>query len=262
MGGESGDRARTFTFDAAGRALFAVEAGDGWPVVMLHGGLADHRAVRAHLAAPPEQTRLITPDARGSGRSIDPGPLSWSQLADDVAALLDHLGLERAVVGGISLGTGIAVAFALRHPQRTAAAVFVHPTYGGDDHRPTALAVAFETMHAAAERAVDEGIEALLSLYDRLPDGMRERARAMASGFDPASCLASTTLYLQPEQPLTDIGELRRVTVPTLLVPGNDPMHPAEISAAYAATLPDVEVVADGEPLDKAITRLCRRVFS
>jgi len=247
---------RAFTYEAAGRTLFAAEAGVGWPLVMFHGGLADHRAVQLLIPEPPAGVRLITPDVRGSGRSVDPGPLSWSRLADDVAALLDRLGLERAVVGGTSIGNGVAVAFALRYPNRTAGTVFVHPVHAGGG--PTgALAAALDEMHAAAERAVEEGIEALRPLYARLPSELRDRAWAVAREFDPASCLASTTLYRGAEQPLADLSELRGIAVPALVVPGSDAMHPAELGEAYADSLTGATILGNRETLEPAITRLC-----
>ncbi|MEO8552263.1 MAG: alpha/beta hydrolase, partial [Kofleriaceae bacterium] len=99
-----------------GDGLFASERGSGTPLVIFHGGLANHQSVGLWAAPLADQFRLITPDLRGSGRSHFPGPLSWELLADDAAALARHLGLERIVVGGISFGSGVAVATALRHP--------------------------------------------------------------------------------------------------------------------------------------------------
>lgn len=128
-------------------------------------------------------------------------------------------------------------------------------------HDTGAMAGALEAMHGAALRSVDEGIEALRPLYDRLPEGLRERAWAVAREFDPASCLASTTLYQGEDQPLADLSELQAIEVVALVVPGADPMHPAEIGEAYANALPDAATLASDEPLSQAIRDLCRRAL-
>ncbi len=262
MDSTTAGRARTFTYESAGRELFGAERGEGWPVVLLHGGLADHRAINLYLPTAPEGVRLITPDVRGSGRSIDPGPLSWSQLEDDVVALLAHLEIERAVIGGTSLGSGIAAAFALSHPERTAGAIFIQPMYAGPEQSPSpAMAAGFAAMHAAATEAVERGIDALAPLYERLPEPIRKRAWAVAGEFDPASCLASTSVYVSPDQPLSEAAALSQLLAPAAVVPGVDAMHPADIADLYATALPHAEVVAGDAPLDEVVLRLCRRAF-
>ena len=84
---------KEFRFEATGASLFATESGTGTPLIFIHGGLANQQSVRLWASQIP--AHLITPDLRGSGRSHDPGPLRWDQLADDVAALAAHLGLAR-----------------------------------------------------------------------------------------------------------------------------------------------------------------------
>ena len=85
--------ARDIWFEHEGTRLYAVETGEGPPVILLHGGLATHAAARLH--AGPVSGRVITPDLRGSGASHFAGELSWDLLADDVAALARHLGASR-----------------------------------------------------------------------------------------------------------------------------------------------------------------------
>jgi pimeloyl-ACP methyl ester carboxylesterase len=69
---------------------------------------------------------LVAPDLRGRGRSNElPGPYGIPQHADDLAAVLDHAGAERAVVAGHSMGGFVATAFAERHPDRAQALVLV-----------------------------------------------------------------------------------------------------------------------------------------
>jgi pimeloyl-ACP methyl ester carboxylesterase len=223
--------------------IWFVESGHGTPLILLHGGLADHRAV-LHWAAPlAEHHRVITPDLRGSGRSHFAGPLTWDLLADDIAALAARLGLSRAVIGGGSFGAGVAVRVALRHPALVAGLIVLSPAYGGDEvGLLPAQQAAMAAMHAAGRRAPTEGIAALYPLFDALPESIRARARTMVDSFDPASVAASTAFMASAIQPFARGADLAAITAPSLLVPGADPTHPPEVSDVYRRHLPRVTV--------------------
>jgi 3-oxoadipate enol-lactonase len=246
-------------FESAGNKLYALEQGRGRPLVALHGGLADHRAALAYAGPLAASYRLITPDLRGAGRSVDAGPLSWDQLADDLAALLDHLGLARAVVAGTSAGSGAALRFGLRHLDRVAGLVLIAPVYPGSwrevDDAPRA---AMARMDEYAQRGLREGISALRPLFDALPDAIRPRALAMVESFDPASVAATTRLLLDT-QPFDRLEQLQTIRAPVLLVPGRDPQHPSALARLYAEALPRACVIeAEGQTLIEAIDGFCR----
>jgi pimeloyl-ACP methyl ester carboxylesterase len=230
---------REIWFESDGATLFAVESGRGLPVILLHGGLANHLASRAMAGPLSDRFRIVTPDLRASGRSIHHGRLTWAQLAGDVAALMRHLALRRAVVGGVSFGSGCAARFALQHPELTAALILLTPAFAGADVGLTpAQRTAMDAMHTAGLRAVDEGVSALLPLFDPLPEAVRARARAVIAGYDPRSVATTTGFLASGEQPFASAADLARVDVPTLLVPGTDPYHPPEVSNLYARHLP------------------------
>lgn len=236
---------REIWLERAGARLFALELGHGAPVVFLHGGLADHRAALFRVGALAGTHRLVLPDLRGSGRSGYAGALSWDLLADDVAALLDELGVERAVVGGTSMGSGVALRFALRHPKRSRALIAMAPVYPGADRPlPEAAALAMRAMQAAGERALEQGVEAaLLPLFERLPPPVRDVALEMMRGFDAASVAATTRFLASSEQPFGSARELEAIDAPVLILPGIDPQHPAEIAELYAQHLRRAVVV-------------------
>jgi pimeloyl-ACP methyl ester carboxylesterase len=111
-----------------------VEAGTGEPLLLLHGGMASTSAVWAGYGwswydALPELARhfrVIAPDTRGHGRTRNPGvPMSYPLLADDWAALIAALGLERPLVCGFSDGGIAATVMAIRHPGSARALVNV-----------------------------------------------------------------------------------------------------------------------------------------
>ncbi|HVV87614.1 MAG TPA: alpha/beta hydrolase, partial [Kofleriaceae bacterium] len=228
----------SFTFERAGARLFAVAAGDGPPVILLHGGLSDHRGVWLYARPIAERFRVIAPDLRGAGRSHDRGPLRWEQLADDVAALVAHLGLGRAVLGGASFGAGVAVAAAVRHPEIVTALVLLTPAFaGGEVGFTPAQRQAMEAMDAVGRRVVEEGVQLLHPLFAALPEPVQARARAMVDSFDPASVAATTRFLAEGGQPFATGHDLEAIDAPVLVVPGTDPTHPREVAEIYRRRL-------------------------
>lgn len=254
---------REIWFESAGVRLFALEDGSGPPILMLHGGMADHVAARPLVAPLASRYRVITPDLRASGRSCYGATLSFDQLADDLAALLDHLAEPRAVIGGVSSGSGVAVRFALRHADRCAGLVVVNPVYGGSHHGYTeAQRQAFTQMDAIASRALDEGVQVLQSLYANLPEPMRDKALAMIEGFDAASVVTTSRFIASGAQPFATPKDLRSITLPALLIRSDDPLHPAEISKLYAEHLPDCRVLPPSTTdIAAAISTFCDQVI-
>jgi pimeloyl-ACP methyl ester carboxylesterase len=109
------------------------DVGVGLPVVLLHG-FPHHRGLWApQLGALVDRCRCIAPDLRGFGATVPSGPYSMDRYADDVAALLDRLGVERAVVGGLSMGGYVAFAFWRRHRARVRALLLADTRAGADD---------------------------------------------------------------------------------------------------------------------------------
>jgi lipase len=95
-------------------------------VVLVHGITASHRAWDLVLSRLPDEWCVAAVDLRGRGASADlPGPYGLRRHADDVAAVLDHLGASAAVLVGHSLGAFVTTMFGLRHPERLGAAVLV-----------------------------------------------------------------------------------------------------------------------------------------
>lgn len=103
------------------------DEGAGPPVLMLHSGICDRRMWRPQVLALGTAHRLVCPDLRGFGETPLP-PEEYSH-ADDLAGLLDHLGIERASVVGSSLGGRVALELAAQHPQRVARLVLLCPAY-------------------------------------------------------------------------------------------------------------------------------------
>ena len=109
--------------------------GDGPPLLLIMGTAADHSTWDAQVEAYKEHFTVITYDARGTGRSTQPeSPASYSMriLGDDAAALLGAIGIDRAHVSGLSLGSATAQELAINHPDRVAT-LQLHCTWGRSD---------------------------------------------------------------------------------------------------------------------------------
>ena len=108
--------------------------GEGTPVVLAHGILMDHEMFAPQVRGRKPGCRMITWDARCHGQTETTNdPFTYWDSADDLTGLLDHLEVERAVIGGMSQGGFVSLRFALQHPERTAALVLMNTQAGAED---------------------------------------------------------------------------------------------------------------------------------
>src|ERR687883_1246343 len=99
--------------------LYYETHGTGRPLVLLHGGLASGEMFGPILPTLAEHHQVIVPDLQGHGRTADiDRPIDVRLMADDIAALIDHLGLDRPDVVGYSLGGGVALFTAAKYPSK------------------------------------------------------------------------------------------------------------------------------------------------
>jgi 3-oxoadipate enol-lactonase len=117
--------------------------GDGPAIVLSHGYLMDHTMFDPQLSVLAPEFRVITWDERGFGDTAADGPFSYWDSARDVLGLLDHLGLDRAVLGGMSQGGFLGLRAALLEPGRVPALVLIDTQAGQED---PALAPSYEQM--------------------------------------------------------------------------------------------------------------------
>jgi pimeloyl-ACP methyl ester carboxylesterase len=208
-----------------GQDLYVEEHGEGRPLVLLHGGLMtidlNFGPILEPLAA---RRRVVAVELQGHGHTADTDrPLTIEAQADDVVALLDHLGLPDADVLGFSLGGLVACAVALRAPARVGRLVIV----SADVYRPP-----------------DHEVAPLDA--DRLPtpadfQAMRDAYEAVAP--DPAhfeAFGARLTATVHGFAGWTD--ELRSLRVPTLLVFGDRDFVPLADAVATLELLPDAQL--------------------
>jgi len=108
--------------------------GDLVPIVLAHGILMDRGMFALQIESAKVGSRFITWDARCHGETENTDdPFSYWDLADDLKGLLDHLGIERAVIGGMSQGGFVALRFALKYPERVSALILLGTQAGVED---------------------------------------------------------------------------------------------------------------------------------
>lgn len=112
-------------------AIAARRFGAGIPAVLLHPAGFGATILEPVIEALADHVEVIVPERRGYGASTDrPAPTSIEDASDDLALLLDDLELEQVLIAGVSAGATLSLAFALRHPDRTAAVVSHEPLLG------------------------------------------------------------------------------------------------------------------------------------
>ena len=230
-----------------GVRLHYLDAGAGEPVVvLLHAFPLQARMWLSQMDALGERTRLVAPDLKGFGSSDapdDPAVYSMEGYADDVAALLDHLGLERVVLGGLSMGGYVAFAFLRRHRHRVAALVLADTKPEADT--PEVLERRTDQQRTVREEGigpvVDAQLEALLTehTHQQRPEVV-ERARELMQ--NPAAGFVGALEAMKHRPDATD--ELSAIDVPTLVLVGDqDGPSPPEVAEQMAAKISDAEVV-------------------
>lgn len=230
-----------------------VPRGEGPVLVLLHGGGPDHHSLVPLARLLCDSHTVVLPDVRGYGRSVCTDELrhTWAQYAEDVIALLDHLGVRRAVVGGAGVGTTITLRAAVAHPDRVCALVLISVEDIEDDEKKEAE-IAFMDAFAARVRA--DGIEAAWEpILSTLPPIIGAMVRDAIPHSDPASVAAAAAIGR--DRSFRTVEELAVITAPTLIIPGIDWRHPRELAEKLAGTLPrghlaPVKLSADLHTLD------------
>jgi pimeloyl-ACP methyl ester carboxylesterase len=123
---------------------YAESGGAGPAVVLSHGYLMDQSMFDAQVAALAPEFRVITWDERGHGGTSAAGAFSYWDSARDVLALLDHLGIEQAVLGGMSQGGFLSLRAALLAPQRVRGLILIDSQAGTEDEANRA---GYEQLH-------------------------------------------------------------------------------------------------------------------
>jgi 3-oxoadipate enol-lactonase len=217
------------------------------PVLLVHGFPFDHRQWEPQLEALRRTAAMLAPDLRGlgaSGGARGPGSARLSDYADDLARWLDHIGWERTIVTGLSMGGYIAFEFVRRHPERVLGLVLADTSPAADTEEVIADRL------ATSERVAVEGMGAVVEgLLTRVPGPTTQRSRPE---------VRARLLRMVSEAPITGVRAaleamagrpdstptLGSITVPTLVVVGEeDVLTPPARAEAMAAGIAGARLV-------------------
>ncbi|MGH2610746.1 MAG: alpha/beta fold hydrolase, partial [Tepidiformaceae bacterium] len=174
-----------------GVQVYYEEAGNGIPVLLSHGYSATSRMWQGQFDALAGDYRLIAWDMRGHGETDSPDdPVAYSEAAtvDDMAAVLDAAGVEKAVISGLSLGGYMSLAFNVKYPERVLALMLFDtgPGYknpvGREGWNETAMGRA-TTLEEKGLDALGRGAEVRIAQH-RSAQGLAHAARGMLAQFD------------------------------------------------------------------------------
>ncbi len=217
------------------------DTGTGLPLVLIHGFPLCRKMWHPQMRKlPAEGCRLIAPDLRGFGESDAPdGPYSMELFADDVVALLDHLGIDRAVVGGMSMGGYVLLNLCERYPERLAGACFITTRAGADDEagRARRLQLARDVMKFGPQTVAD-AFDTLLFAEQSLSE--RPKLVAEVYGWmttNDSRGLAGGLLAMRERKDYTAF--LPSIRIPALAIgAAGDKAAPPEKAREIAAAIP------------------------
>lgn len=237
-----------FALTDDGVRLHYEETGAGFPILFIHEFAGDHRSWEPQVRHFSRRYRCVTYAARGyppSGVPGDPGAYSQARAVADAVTVLDHAGIERAHVVGLSMGGFCTLHLGLRHPERAASLVVAGCGYGAP---PEARAGFQAQCEQVAEAYGTEGARAVADWYaqgpsrvqfqNKDPRGWAEFDRML--GEHSATGARLTMLGVQRLRPsLYDLrDELAELRVPTLVVSGDEDDGCLETDLMLKRTIP------------------------
>jgi pimeloyl-ACP methyl ester carboxylesterase len=234
-------------FVAADGCRLAYEtAGEGMPVLWQHGLGAD-RNQPAEVFPSIAGVRRITLECRGHGESSlgDPERLSIAGFAEDALALLNHLHVAKAVVGGISLGAAIALRLAAFHPERISGLILARPAWVDGPSLKT-MAPYLEVAALLRDFGPEQGAQRFRQspLLRRVEAVSPDNAQSLESFFTRPDPKSTVLLLSKIAQDSPDVGRaFDRVVAPTLIVANDqDFVHPIAYARELHAALPNAEL--------------------
>jgi pimeloyl-ACP methyl ester carboxylesterase len=229
---------------AGGLRIAYRRAGEGPPLVLLHGGLGDSREWRRQFDGLSSELDVVAWDAPGCGRTSDP-PESFRlpDFADCLAAFIDALGLEGPHVAGLSFGSGIALELYRRHPEIPRTLVLASGYAGWAGSLPPAvveerLQGVLRDVELPPETIVANWLPTLFA--EGTPPEVIDEEAAIMTDYHPAGARSMARSFAEAD--LRDV--LPRIEVPTLLLYGDaDERSPLSVAEQLHAGIPTSRLV-------------------
>jgi pimeloyl-ACP methyl ester carboxylesterase len=221
------------------------DRGNGLPLILIHGFPLCRKMWRPQAEALARAgCRVITPDLRGFGESgLTSDTVSMDTYADDVVALMDYLGIDKAVVGGMSMGGYVLLNLLERYPERVAAPIFISTKAAGDDDAGKANRTDLaEACRADGILPVAKAFHNILFAPETLTDTpeLVEEVSGWMHASDPQGASAGLIAMRERKDYVALLGSYNQ---PALVIGADqDQAVPVENSHIIAEELPDAEL--------------------
>jgi pimeloyl-ACP methyl ester carboxylesterase len=224
--------------DVNGINLYYETHGAGRPMILLHGGLGSGEMFGPVLPQLAEHHEVVTVDLQGHGRTADiDRPIDIRLMAGDIAALIEHLGLTKPDIVGYSLGGGVALQTAVRHPAAVRRLVAVSANIRSDAIYPEMRAQQSQVNAAAIDFLKDTP---MYQLYQRVAPRPEDFPRLL------------TKIGESMSKPFDFTDDVRGLQVPTLIVAADadmaPPSHYVEVFKLLGGGLKDGGWMGEGRP--------------
>jgi pimeloyl-ACP methyl ester carboxylesterase len=213
--------------------------GNGAPLMLIHGYPLDHTIWTEVANLLENEFILILPDLRGFGQSTTvEAPYTMSDMADDLAGLLDHLRLEKVALAGHSMGGYVALAFAKKYPQRVSGLGLVASQAAADT--PEGKAGRYATADEVVQKGVGSVAEGMTPKLSA-DAGVQAFVRPLMEKQTPAAVIGALKAMAEREDLLSHLSS---VSLPVTLIHGDaDALIPVERARKIKAALPSARLV-------------------
>ena len=255
--------------DLTGATLAYEIGGSGRRLVWCHGLGSSRAGDRDVIDALSQHFSVLSFDARGHAESppvTDETRFTYPLLSQDLRELCDHVGWDRAIFAGASMGAATAARVAMEQPARVEALIMARPGSSG-----SAASERLQLLFRLGGEAIrNGGWDAAIGFLMTIPEAAAqlggdparlEALRTDWSRHDEGS-IAAALIGIPASAPLSPELDPAAITAPTLVIPGDDPIHPREAGEAVAALIPGARLEApfNGLPRAEETARFVARI--
>ena len=236
--------------------LWYEETGSGQPIVFVHEFAADHRSWEPQMRHFGQRYRCITFSARGYPPSDVPEkPESYSQnrATDDIAAVMDHLKIDKAHVVGLSMGGFATLHFGFRHPQRALSLVVAGCGYGAEKDQQARFRAEVEVV---AKSLKEEGMAKFAEKYaygptrvqfeNKDPRGFAQFKKELAEHSTEGAALTMRGVQAKRPSLFELVDKMKAITAPTLIMTGDEDWPCLEPGILMKKNIPTASLVVMG----------------
>jgi pimeloyl-ACP methyl ester carboxylesterase len=259
-----------------GLELVSESFGSGPPLIAAHGLSGNRHTTRRQLEALANRYRIIVYDQRGHNDSTpitNPSLYNYDRMAEDMRAVMDAYGIDKAIVQGESMGAATTLLFALKYPHRVRALLLTGPAFG-DEPNPE-----IPSLHHMATEIKQYGLDEYLRLSaQRMRENWGASEEVITAVHEMQCSHQQDSLITALETVkdwviFDDLAEIAQLTMPICIIAWpNDPLHPIDLAHRMCALLPQAQLetvpsvahvfINRGALLGQIYARFLARVFS